>query len=65
MSAPQCCICGSPCEPWHPGPDTGYGHNPDPLGTPDGRCCDACNQLLVFPARMKRLAAGLPIRRGD
>ncbi len=42
---PDCCMCGKSCRNdetgWH------YGHNPDPLCTPEGRCCDECNKLVV------------------
>jgi hypothetical protein len=48
---PNCCLCGDPCEPWHE-PPTGYGHNPYPFGEGDDRCCSACNDLVVIPARI-------------
>ena len=40
---PICCFCSAECEY--------YGNNPEPLGNPDGVCCDACNEAVVF-ARM-------------
>jgi hypothetical protein len=35
--------------------ETGYGHNPEPLGnrTTD-RCCMVCNDTKVIPERMRR-----------
>lgn len=51
----ECVLCGGPVEPWptmgteEPG---GWGHNPDPLGTPEGRACDNCNATKVIPARL-------------
>jgi hypothetical protein len=49
---PKCCLCGGPCEPWHE-PPTGYGNNPDPLGVDGDRCCHACNDTYVIPARLR------------
>ena len=40
---PICCFCSHECEY--------YGNNPEPLGNPDGVCCDGCNEAVVF-ARM-------------
>jgi hypothetical protein len=40
---PICCFCSHECEY--------YGNNPEPLGNPDGVCCDSCNEAVVF-ARM-------------
>lgn len=58
MTAPACCLCGVKLQPWHPGA-TGYGHNPDPLSEhPDDRCCDACNDELVIPARLAQIYGG-------
>ena len=52
--APKCCLCGEPCEPWHPG-STGYGHNPEPLGNRStDRCCMECNETKVIPERMRQ-----------
>lgn len=40
-----CCICGAPIE--------GFGNNPDPVVTlENARCCDACNNDFVIPARI-------------
>lgn len=40
-----CCICGKRF--------TGWGNNPWPLvENEDARCCDACNNEKVFPARL-------------
>lgn len=50
---PDCCLCGKPCEPWHPSSD-GYGHNPEPLATWPDRCCNECNADKVIPARLAR-----------
>ena len=53
VSAPPCCLCGEPCEPWHE-PPTGYGNNPAPLGEhEDDRCCNVCNDIKVIPARLR------------
>jgi hypothetical protein len=37
----------------------GFGNNAEPIN--DGRCCDACNSLVIVE-RCKRLEAGLPMR---
>lgn len=54
---PTCSLCGEPCEPWPTGdPEPhGYGHNPEPLGDYDQRCCNVCNVTKVIPARIARL----------
>ena len=52
---PDCCICGKPCEPWHPSEPTGYGHSPDPLGVEGDRCCNDCNIDHVIPARLHQI----------
>jgi len=53
---PDCCLCGSPCEPWVPDdPETGYGHNPEPLATHPERCCNDCNATKVIPARLRQI----------
>lgn len=51
----ECCLCHHKIEP-HIHPSTGkpywtQGHNALPVK--DGRCCDNCNQFVVFPARLK------------
>jgi len=56
MSAPTCCLCGEPCEPWHE-PPTGYGNNPAPLGVEGDRCCNVCNDIYVIPARFRGITA--------
>lgn len=38
-------------------PYVGWGNNAAPY---EGRCCDVCNDLLVLPARIARLAAMKP-----
>jgi len=38
-----CCICG---QQFHE-----FGNNPYPVKE-EGRCCDACNHLVVVPARL-------------
>ena len=41
----KCVLCG--------GDSTGWGNNPEPLKPFDaGRCCEACNTMMVIPARM-------------
>ena len=43
-----CCICGIKY--------TGWGNNPWPIvDSPDAMCCDACNSLVVVPARIKKI----------
>lgn len=45
-----CCICH--CE------FTGWGNNPWPVNDEeDARCCDACNEAFVVPARISRMFA--------
>jgi len=41
-----CCICGEECR--------GYGNNPEPYKH-EGRCCDACQNKFVIPARLAEL----------
>tara|TARA_R110001632_G_scaffold230667_1_gene368321 strand:- start:55 stop:936 length:882 start_codon:yes stop_codon:yes gene_type:complete len=43
-SSPECVICNKVCE-------NQYGNNPSPVMT-KGKCCDACNEGIVIPARM-------------
>lgn len=38
----KCCICGTVFD--------GYGINALPIK--DGTCCDKCNEIFVFPARL-------------
>ena len=38
----KCCICGTVFD--------GYGNNALPIK--DGTCCDKCNEVFVFPARL-------------
>lgn len=43
----DCCICAQPIKPegtWT------QGHNAEPVAK--GRCCAACNQTKVIPARL-------------
>ena len=51
----ECCICHRQIEQQiHPSTGEAYwtkGHNALPVK--DGRCCDGCNQFVVFPARLK------------
>lgn len=42
----KCCICGDKIQ--------GYPNNPWPIML-DGVCCDACDILVVLPARIRRL----------
>ena len=44
----KCCLCG--------GFFSGYGNNPDPLGKLPERCCNACDNSKVIPARLAMLA---------
>ena len=43
MGLRKCVICGKEIE-------RGYGHNAEPIA--DGRCCDSCDDLYVFPMRI-------------
>lgn len=54
MPKMRCSICHGSCEPWYPGSD-GYGHNAEPIN--HGRCCSACNDMVVIPERIKRMYA--------
>jgi hypothetical protein len=38
-----CCLCGRRYR--------GFGNNPAPLKN-SGRCCDDCNEAIVFPTRL-------------
>ena len=53
-----CSLCGRPF--------FGFGHNPEPLGRFEERCCDACNNGRVFPTRTRqpqgRFGLGKPSR---
>lgn len=49
----RCCLCGSPYE--------GIGNNPQPL-VETGRCCDACNEVVVR-ARINALVIEEEIER--
>lgn len=57
----QCCFCDATITP---NPVTGWdqGHNPEcpdypELGGHDSRCCDICNDQIVYPSRLARLLA--------
>jgi hypothetical protein len=52
----HCSLCGKP--------STGFGHNPEPLGQFEYRCCDDCNTNLVIPERLRRMSRNLSAR-GD
>ena len=43
----KCSLCGGPYELW--------GHNPDPLGEFEQRCCTTCNNAKVIPARLSTM----------
>lgn len=46
-----CSICGNKF--------TGFGNNPWPVTTGDNdRCCNACDDFLVLPARLARMFGG-------
>jgi hypothetical protein len=42
-----CSLCGGPYLRW--------GNNPEPLLRVEQRCCDACNNSKVIPARLARM----------
>ena len=43
-----CCICGERY--------TGWGNSPWPVNTDENaRCCDACNNSVVVPARIAQM----------
>ena len=48
----RCCICGKRIVAENPG-GWDQGNNAEPIST--GRCCDDCNNTVVFPARMKNI----------
>jgi hypothetical protein len=50
----QCCLCGGDIE-MDPIGTFRMSHNPDPVAT-EGRCCGACNEFVVLPARMSAWA---------
>lgn len=54
----KCVICGKEIKTIFD------GNNPDPIAV-SGRCCSDCNYAVVIPARMARLAKGLPARIAD
>jgi len=61
----KCVICKGNILPQ---PLSGWdqGHNAEPVKK--GRCCEACNILIVVPARMKHMQAALwqkPIHKQD
>lgn len=66
LKKPKCSICGGHI---HLHKDENgkiywrHGHNAQPIN--NGRCCDNCNQNLVFPARIKRLHQNRPLREVD
>ena len=44
----KCCLCGAEIHGW--------GHNPWPLNKKDDdRCCNACNDVYVIPARLAQM----------
>lgn len=48
----KCCICGK--EISHPIIEDYLGNNPWPVSKdPDARCCDACNDFVVIPERIR------------
>lgn len=53
-----CCMCELPI--------LGWGHNPWPWGDPeakeDARCCSACNDIYVIPARIELLVGSLVVK---
>ena len=79
---PWCCFCGEPLEFIPPSKDAEFpipgwsiwGHNPAPLGDPEGdasqrplvgspsplRCCSECNRRLVIPARLRSITHRTP-----
>ena len=51
----KCCLCENTIE-INPITKWAFGNNPDPLGkNEDDRCCDACNESRVLPARIGRM----------
>jgi len=50
---PDCSICGGEITP-EPVSGWALGHNAEPVN--DGRCCTVCNDLVVIPARLNRMA---------
>lgn len=53
----KCSICG--------GFFYGFGNNPWPVTTEEGdRCCDACNETQVIPARIELMLSKRLIKKG-
>ena len=53
----KCSICG--------GFFYGWGNNPWPVTTEEGdRCCDACNDTQVIPARIELMLSKRLIKKG-
>ncbi len=54
----NCCICGKQFQ--------GFGHSPFPCEDEDtGRCCDACNEDYVLPARIRSLFSSAYVDSND
>lgn len=53
MKANACCLCGLPYER--------FGNNPHPLSK-TGRCCDACNEVVI-EARIDPAGMAMEIER--
>ena len=53
----KCCMCKKVFN--------GYGNNPDPINTEQGKkCCDNCNKYVIFE-RIRRYQMGLPMRENE
>jgi hypothetical protein len=59
VSKLKCSICGDEIRP-HPLSGWAGGNNAQPVN--DGRCCDACDALVVIPKRIHIL---MEMRRKD
>lgn len=51
-----CCLCGEKIPVEHG--TWIWGHNPDPLGSPEESCCGDCNDSLVTPSRIAQMMGG-------
>jgi hypothetical protein len=53
-----CCICELPI--------LGWGHNPWPWANlqenPGAKCCSACNDMYVIPARIELIVGSLMVK---
>ena len=51
----DCVICGNPIKPH---PVTGWAHGNNAIPVAEGQCCDACDEGVVLPRRLKNAIDG-------